>query len=142
MTTYFDIIPKDICRYNLPYIQPEDLRSISHVNVFRSIYQDPKNLEQYLRHRGLLAHINYPNEGLWWASEIGAKYWVNYFIEKGATFFDWAMVRAAGGGHRDLVELMIKKGATDFDWAMREAAKGGHREIAKYLRDVKERRGL
>ena len=131
--TYLDIIPKDILRYEFRFTNPKDLRLRCQQEHYKSLCQDDKVIEEYLRSRGLEQYIKNINKGLEWAAEIGSPDFVDYFIKKGATKFDWPMTRAAGGGHRDLVELMITKGATDFDWAMAWAAGGGHRDLVELM---------
>jgi len=45
----------------------------------------------------------------------------SYFIQIGATDFNWALAYAAQGGHKDLCRYFIKIGATDFNMAIRHA---------------------
>ncbi len=164
--TYFQVIPADIRGLIFYLIDPPNLQIISHIKGFESVYSNEWILKEYLDCQGLERYLKKTNDGLWWASKIGANYLVKYFVEKGATYlstamaeaaerghrdivelminkgatyFNTAMAEAAFGGHREIVELMIKKGATDFDWAMEHAAIEGHREIVNYLQQVKER---
>ena len=131
--TYFQVIPRDILRYNFPYIDPKDLRSTCVQEAYKPLCRDEKVLEEYLKRRGLERYLNNVNKGLEWAAEIRSPDFVDYFMKKGATKFDWPMAKAAGGGHREIVELMIRKGATSFNWAMAEAAGGGYRDIVDLM---------
>ena len=127
--TYFDILPKDILRYEFPFTDPRDLRLRCRQEQYKLLCQNDKVLEEYLEGRGLGKYIKNVNDGLEWAAEIGSLDFVDYFIKNGATNFDLAMEGAAGGGHRDIVELMIEKGSTDFDCEMVEAAGEGHQDL-------------
>ena len=49
---------------------------------------------------------------------------------------DNIMSNAAGGGQKDIVNLMIEKGATNFDRAMGNAEHGGHKDIVEYLKSL------
>ena len=62
---------------------------------------------------------------------------VEFFIEKGATEWDWGLQSASKGGHRELVEFFIGKGATDWNWALYGASKGGHRELVEFFIEEK-----
>jgi hypothetical protein len=77
------------------------------------------------------------------ASRNGYERMVQRLIDDGATDYTWAMVEAAGRGHRDIVDLMLQLGAgpqpswvpeeTDYDLAMAEAALGGHRDVVQLM---------
>jgi Ankyrin repeats (3 copies) len=58
---------------------------------------------------------------------------VKLLIEKGATDFNTAMIFAALGGHMKIVKLLIEKGATEFVRTMTYAARGGYIEIVKLM---------
>jgi len=58
---------------------------------------------------------------------------VEFFIAKGANNWDYAIGSAATGGHFDLVEFFIAKGADDWDWGMKDASGGGHLDLVKFF---------
>jgi len=58
---------------------------------------------------------------------------IQYFISKGAHFWDTGMGCAAEEGHKDLVEFFISKGANYWNWGMRKAAKGGHKDLVNFF---------
>ena len=43
------------------------------------------------------------------------------------------MVYATDGGHKDLVEFFVEKGADDWDWAMEHAIRKGHEDLQKFF---------
>lgn len=47
--------------------------------------------------------------------------------------YNAGMVKAAEGGHIDIVKLMLKNGATDYNLTMRMAARKGHMNIIKLM---------
>ena len=57
----------------------------------------------------------------------------HYFINLGATNFNWALQNAALGGHIDLCKYLIKIGATNINSALAGAALGGHLKLCKYF---------
>ena len=60
---------------------------------------------------------------------------------KSKRIYNFAMARAAEGGHLDIVQYLIdEKGANDFDLAMINAAKGGHLGIVKLMIEKAEER--
>lgn len=69
------------------------------------------------------------NIGLENASEDGRRDLVDFFISKGADFWDRALYYASLGGHRDLVNFFISKGANDWNLAVYYALKGGHHDL-------------
>ena len=59
---------------------------------------------------------------------------IEYEFSKGD--YNWAMVEAVEGGHKDIVQMMLDLGADDYKWAMRSAAGGGHDEIVQMLQNL------
>jgi len=43
--------------------------------------------------------------------ELYSKYWINYFIKKGADSWDLGLYGACHGGYEDIIQLMLDKGA-------------------------------
>ncbi len=63
----------------------------------------------------------------------GSKYWINYFIKKGANDWDSGFLGACLSRHKDIVNLMIEKGATGWNSGLQEAYKDGQlRNYPKY----------
>jgi len=77
----------------------------------------------------------FPNEGMIKLAKGGIKNidLINFFIEKGAHYWNFGMEAAAEGGHRDLIEFFIQKGANYWDWGIKGAAKGGHRDLINFF---------
>ena len=68
-----------------------------------------------------------PNIMLQRSAERGHKVLVDFFIEKGASNWQFGLSGSAKGGHEDLIDFFIKKGANDWNLAMQYAAEGGHK---------------
>ena len=57
------------------------------------------------------------NQAMLNAAEGGDKDLIDFFISKGAdNWWDYGMIYAALGGHKDLVDFFISKGANDWNW--------------------------
>ena len=80
--------------------------------------------------------INYNEYNVNWgmkvAAEGGHRDLVEFFITKGANFWNSGMVFAARGGHKDLVEFFIEKGANDWGWVMMYG--GGHKDLIDFFK--------
>jgi len=61
-----------------------------------------------------------------------SKYWINYFIKKGANNWNYILSVACQGGHLDLVNMMIQKGA-NVNWGLAGACKGGHLDLVNMM---------
>ena len=109
-----------LAEQGLPYI-PHPLFDPEYLfNKYK--YEDYKDYKEYLL-----------DEGLNYAAGVGNMDLVRYFIDLGATNFDWAMSFAAGGGYLDVIKYLIGLGATDLENAMASASAGGHLAVVKYL---------
>ena len=73
------------------------------------------------------------NVGLGEAARGGHKDLVDFFISKGASWWDWGMYGAARGGHDDLVDFFISKGASNWNLGMHGAAEGGHDDLDDFF---------
>ena len=76
-----------------------------------------------------------PNKAMEKLAEKGMKYknLIDFFIEKGADYWNLGMYGAALGGHKELVDFFIEKGADDWNWGMRGASLGGHKELVDFF---------
>ena len=72
-------------------------------------------------------------KGMECAARYGYRDLVDFFIEKGAHQWNWAMCSAAEGGHRDLVDFFIEKGANDWNHGMVCAVEGGYLELVEFF---------
>jgi hypothetical protein len=72
---------------------------------------------------------------LYKASKQGHKDLVQFFIDKGANDWNWALSGASLGGHKDLVEFFINKGANDWNMALYAASIGGHKDLVQLFID-------
>ena len=69
------------------------------------------------------------NNGMYDAAKGGHKELVEFFIERGAMYWNLGMFGASEGGHKELVDFFVKKGANAWNTGMWYAAKGGHKEL-------------
>lgn len=58
---------------------------------------------------------------------------VDFFISKGANWWNEGLFGAAQGGHRDLVDFFILKGAHHWNAAIEHSARGGHRNLVDFF---------
>lgn len=98
--------------------------------------------DQYFQHFALEKWLYYMkprryniyNEGLRRAAAAGERQLVDFFISKGACYWNWALGGAAIGGHRDLVDFFISKGATLFESALQRAKAAGHQDLIDFFK--------
>ncbi len=64
----------------------------------------------------------------------GHKYLIEYFISRGASYWNCGMCGAIRGGHKDLVHYFIVKGANKWEWEIGAAIDGGHNDLIEYFR--------
>ncbi len=130
-----DTLPKELHLLILfsfiPRIQ-DRCKLSSTCHYFRNLYHigDPdldKKKEMMRKNRGR------PEYGLVEAAGINYMDLVGFFVEKGATDWDWAMQSAAKGGHAELVRFFVEKGATNWNWAMLWASECGHAELVRFF---------
>jgi len=64
-----------------------------------------------------------------------SKYWINYFIEKGADDWDTGLRGVYQGRHIDLVNIMLQlqEGAKYWNWGLWGACKGGHIDLVNMM---------
>ena len=73
-----------------------------------------------------------PNVGMWECAERGFLNGVEFYIKRGANDFFRGLLRAALGGHKDIVDFFIVKTKDDadiWDWGLYCAATGGHQQL-------------
>jgi hypothetical protein len=86
--------------------------------------------QQALKNKILALH---PEDAMFRAAGGGYKDIVELMINKGANHFRGTMEIAAGGGYKDIVELLIAHGANSFNGAMVSAARNGHKDIVELM---------
>ncbi len=64
---------------------------------------------------------------------INSKYWINYFIEKGANDYHRGFKGACQGRHLEIVNLMIEKGVDNWNYGLYEVCRGGHLDIVNLM---------
>ncbi len=62
-----------------------------------------------------------------------SKYWIQYFIEKGAADWNPGLYIACLHGHLKIVNLMIQKGADDWYFGLWGACEGGHLDLVNLM---------
>lgn len=96
---------------------------------YRKYYDAYEELEH-----GFLTEYKYKNnKGLYHASKSGNMKFIQHFIEKGSTKWNYALEGAARGGHINIIEYFIEKGAIKFIKGLDAAAMGGHRDAVDYF---------
>jgi hypothetical protein len=73
------------------------------------------------------------NSFLWVAARHNHARLVDFFIQRGARDFNYAMAGAAYGGHLDVIEYFTYRGANEWGPCMLSAEDGGHTETMKFF---------
>jgi ankyrin repeat protein len=73
------------------------------------------------------------NPALVAAASGGNRQIVDLLVSLGATDYPQALVAAAAAGHQNIVERMLQLGAKNYNQAIKAAEKNGHRQIARFI---------
>jgi len=81
-------------------------------------------------------NIKKMNNLMGYAAEIGCEHFVNEAIKCGANDWNHGMVKAAAGGHVELVKLFVAKGANSWLASKYEAIRNNHRNLIRYFAEI------
>src|SRR3990167_5831835 len=111
---------KDILNIILYDVLDNDINSIKKTSLIcKNMYNNIQILTMKDRYKSglniLQKYSDKPNKCTYDAAEGGHMNIVQFMIEKGANYWNFAIACAAEGGHMNIVQLMIEKGATDWN---------------------------
>ena len=122
-------LPKDVWKYEIePLLSPLTLARMCLVSRgFHQIFKDNKDLKAWQKNERPL------DRKMSEAAEGGHKDLVDFFISKGANYWNWGLLGAAKGGNKDLLDFFISNGANDWNCGLFGAAKGGHKDLVDFF---------
>lgn len=60
---------------------------------------------------------------------------IDYLIEKGAKMWEWGMMGAVLGGHKDIIDFFIEKGANNWSGGLNYAMKTGRKDLIEFFQN-------